>query len=142
MAGEPAASGDRTRPTGLIGSLFALAGSLVDFFESRAALFATESKSALVQVIVALISLAGALMFLAFGYLFLLATLVVAISRYAQVSWLTTALVAAGVHIVIALILVVIARAAIQRPVFRETTAELKKDREWLKNLETNHRPN
>ena len=141
MAGESAPSGNRTRPTGLIGSLFALASALADFFETRAALFATESRAALVQFVLAAICLLGAVMFFAFGYIFLLATAVVAIARFAQVSWLWTALAAAGIHFVVALCFLLVARAGIEKPVFRGTSAELKKDREWLKNLEKSQPP-
>jgi len=129
------------RQTGFIGSLVALASALADFFESRAALFATESKAALVQFVLVAVCLVAGLLFFAFGYVFLLATAVVAIAHLANVSWLWTALVAAGLHIVIALILLLIALSGIKRPIFRETAAELKKDREWLKNLETNQTP-
>ena len=130
----------RTRPTGFIGSVVALLSALADFFESRAALFATESKAAAVQFVLVAICLIGALLFFAFGYIFLLATAVVAIARLANVSWLWVALGAAGLHLVIALILLLVAARGIKKPIFRETTAELKKDREWLKSLETNHR--
>jgi uncharacterized membrane protein YqjE len=64
----------------------------------------------------------------------------VAIAHLANVSWLWTALGAAGLHILIALIFILIARSGIKRPILPETIAELKKDREWLKNLETNQR--
>lgn len=140
MAGETAPSGSRPRPAGLIGSLVALASALADFFESRAALFATESKAALVQFLIAAICLVAAILFFAFGYIFLLATVVVAIARMANVSWLWVALGAAGLHFVVALILAVVAGTGIKKPLFRETAAELKKDREWLKNLEGNQR--
>ena len=130
------------RQTGFIGSLVALASALAEFFESRAALFATESKAALVQFVLIAICLIAALLFFAFGYVFLLATAVVAIAHLANVSWLWTALAAAGLHILIALILLLIALTWIKRPIFRATTAELKKDREWLKNLETNQTRN
>jgi uncharacterized membrane protein YqjE len=126
------------RQTGFIGSLVALASALAEFFESRAALFATESKAALVQFVLIAICLIAALLFFAFGYVFLLATAVVAIAHLANVSWLWTALAAAGLHILIALILLLVAWSGTKRPVFRATAAELKKDREWLKNLETN----
>jgi uncharacterized membrane protein YqjE len=126
------------RQTGFIGSLVALASALADFFESRAALFATESKAALVQFVLVVVCLVAGLLFFAFGYVFLLATAVVAIAHLANVSWLWTALAAAGLHILIALIFLLIALSGIKRPIFRETAAELKKDREWLKDLETN----
>ena len=129
------------RQTGFIGSLVALAGALADFFESRAALFATESKAAAIQFILVAICLIAALLFFAFGYVFLLASAVVAIAHLINVSWPWIALDAAALHILIALILILVALNRIKKPVFRETAAELKKDREWLKNLETNQRP-
>lgn len=142
MTGETSPSGSRARQAGLIGSLVALASALADFFESRAALFAAESKSAGVQFVLVAICLIAALLFFAFGYVFLLATAIVAIAHMANVSWLWIALDAAALHILIALIFLTVALSGIKKPVFRETVAELKKDREWLKNLETNQRPN
>lgn len=129
------------RPTGLIGSLVALASALADFFESRAALFATESKAAAVQFVIVVVCLIAALLFFAFGYVFLLAGAVVAIAHWANVSWVWIALDAAALHILLALICVLVAVNGIKKPVFRETAAELKKDREWLKNLEKNQKP-
>lgn len=138
MADALAPSQSRPRPTGLIGSLVALASALSDFFESRAALLATESKAALVQFLVAAVCLVAAVLFFAFGYIFLLATAVVAIAHMANVSWLWMALAAAGLHFVIALVLLLVAGTGIKRPIFRGTMEELKKDREWLKDLEAN----
>jgi uncharacterized membrane protein YqjE len=138
MAGEPAPSRSRPRQTGLIGSLIALASALADFFESRAALLATESKAALVQFLVAAVCLVAAVLFFAFGYIFLLATAVVAVAHMANVSWLWVALAAAGLHFVIALVLLLVAGTGIKRPIFHATMDELKKDREWLRNLEAN----
>ena len=141
MAGENSPSQSRMRQTGFIGSLVALASALADFFESRAELFATESKAALVQFLLVAVCLVAALLFFAFGYIFLLATAVVAVAHLANVSWLWTALAAAGLHILIALIFLLIGWSGIKRPIFRATAAELKKDREWLKNLEKSQPP-
>jgi uncharacterized membrane protein YqjE len=142
MAGETAPSRSRPRQTGFIGSLIALASALADFFESRAALLATESKAALIQLLVAAICLVAAVLFFAFGYIFLLATVVVAIARAAHTSLLWVALAAAGLHFVMAFILLLVAGTGIKRPMFRATMEELKKDREWLKNLESNQKRN
>lgn len=142
MADETAPSRSRPRQTGLIGSLVALASALADFFESRAALLATESKAALFQFLVAAICLVAAVLFFAFGYVFLLGSAVVAIAHMVGMSWVWIALAAAGLHFIIAIILLVVATTGIKRPVFSETRAELKKDREWLKNLEANQPPN
>src|SRR5256714_5882332 len=128
MVGENSPLRSRTRQTGFIGSLVALASALADFFESRAALFATESKAALVQFVLVALCLVAALLFFAFGYVFLLATAVVAVAHLAKISWLWTALAAAGLHILIAFIFFLIANMGIKRPIFRATKAELKKD--------------
>ena len=141
MAGESSPTRSRPRQSGFIGSLIALASALADFFESRAALFANESKAAAVQFILIAICLVGALLFFAFGYVFLLVSVVVALAHWANVSWIWIALDAAALHILIALIFILVAVNRIRKPIFRETAAELKKDREWLKNLETNNRP-
>src|SRR5207247_5781197 len=140
MAGENSPSRSRPRQTGLIGRLVALARALADFFESRVALFATESKAALVQFVLVALCLVATLLFFAFGYVFLLATAVVAVAHLARVSWLWTALAAAGLHILIGLIFILIARSRIKRPILPETIADLIKDREWQKNLETNQK--
>src|SRR5436305_11696177 len=142
MAGETAPSRSRPRQAGLIGSLVALTSALADFFESRAALLATESKAALFQFLIAAICLVAAVLFFAFGYIFLLGSAVVAIAHLVGVSWVWIALAAAGLHFIIAIVLLVFATTGIKRPVFSESRAELKKDREWLKNLETNQPPN
>lgn len=138
MADETAPSRSRPRQTGFIGSLVALASALAEFFESRAELLATESRAALVQFLVAAICLVAAVLFFAFGYVFLLGSVVVAIAHMADVSWVWIAMAAAGLHFVIALVFLLVAGTGIKRPLFRETREELKKDREWLKNLETN----
>src|SRR5436305_10416977 len=138
MAGENSPSRSRMRQTGFSGSLVALASALADFFESRAALLATESRAALVQFLVAAVCLVAGVLFFVFGYIFLLATVVVAVAHMANVSLLWVALGAAGVHFVIALVFLFVAGTGIKRPLFSETRAELQKDPEWLRNLEAN----
>src|SRR5205809_6604878 len=96
MAGENSPSRSRPRQAGFIGSLVAFASALADFFESRAALFTTESKAALVQFVLVALCLVAALLFFAFGYVFLLATAVVAVAHLARFSWLLTVLSAVG----------------------------------------------
>src|SRR5947209_19583643 len=140
MAGELSPSGNRSRQAGLIGSVIALAAALADFFESRAALFASDSKTAAVQFLIAAVCVVAGLLFFAFGYIFLLAAVIVAIAHLANVSWVWIALAAAAVHILVALVLAIVAFTRIKRPIFRESVAELKKDREWLRNLDTNQK--
>jgi uncharacterized membrane protein YqjE len=126
---------------GLFNSLLAVISALVDFFQSRAALVAAESKAALVQCVVLAICLLAALMLFVFGYIFLVASAVVGIAHAVQISWLWTALTAAALHFVFGLFCLLIARARMTKPMFRATSAELKKDAEWLRTLNTTSQP-
>jgi uncharacterized membrane protein YqjE len=102
---------------------------------------AAESKAALVQCVVLAICLLAALMLAVFGYIFLIASVIVAIAHAAQISWISIALVAAGVHFFFAVLCLLIARTRMTKPMFRATSAELKKDAEWLKTLNTTSQP-
>jgi uncharacterized membrane protein YqjE len=126
---------------GLLGHLLALARALTEFFESRFALFAQESKAALVQLLVLSACSILALAFCGLGYVFLIASGVVGLAHLAGISWVWMALAAAGAHFVVALVLVLIARSQMTRPLFRATLTELKGDREWLKNLNATNPP-
>jgi uncharacterized membrane protein YqjE len=136
MISETTRSRNPAGHAGLLENLLALVTALAEFFESRFALVAQESKTALVQLLVILACLVLALVLCVFGYIFLVATVIVGVAHLAGISWLWTALSAAGVHFIIALVLLLVARSRITKPVFRATISELKKDREWLKNLD------
>jgi uncharacterized membrane protein YqjE len=126
---------------GLLENLLALVNALMEFFEDRFALFAQDSKSALMQLLVLAACLVLALVLCMLGYVFLIAGVVLGLAHLAGISWLWTALAVAGAHFVIALILLVIARNRMAKPFFRATLTELKKDREWLKNLDAKNQP-
>ena len=136
MISETTRSRNPAGHAGLLQNLLALTGALADFFESRFALLAEESKAALVQLLVLASYLLLALILCAFGYVFLIASAVVGLAHLAGISWLWTALMAAGAHFIIALALLLVARSRMTKPLFRATVSELKKDREWLKNLD------
>jgi len=122
--------------SGLLENLVALASGLADFFESRFVLLAQESRVALVQLLVLAICLVVAAILVAVGYIFLVITAIAGLAHLAGISWLWITLAAAGVHFVIALVLLLVARTRITKPLFPVTASELKKDREWLKNLD------
>ena len=121
---------------GLVHNLVSLLNSLAGFLESRIALLAKESKTALVHVLVLVACLAAAAFLAVFGYIFLVASAIVGLAHAFHISWVKIALVAAGLHFVLAFTCVMIARSRIHRSMFEMTGAELKKDREWLKNLD------
>ena len=127
--------------SGLLENLVALASALADFFESRFVLLAQESRVALVQLLVLTICLAVAAILVAVGYIFLVITAIAGLAHLAGISWLWITLAAAGVHFVIALVLLLVARTRITKPLFPVTASELKKDREWLKNLDETSQP-
>jgi uncharacterized membrane protein YqjE len=140
MAGDTMRFRNPAGHAGLLHNLLALVNDLANFLESRIGLFANESKSALVHVLVLVGCLAGAAVLVLFGYLFLLASVIAAIAHALHVSWIWITLAAAALHFVLALVCLLIARSRMKKPMFKATAAELKKDREWLKTLDKKSR--
>jgi uncharacterized membrane protein YqjE len=141
MISETTRSRNPAGHAGLLENLLALASALAEFFEGRFALFAQESKAALMQLLVLAACLILALVFCVLGYVFFIASAVVALAHLAGISWVWTALAAAGAHFVVALMLLLVARSRMTKPLFRATLTELKEDREWLKNLDATNQP-
>jgi uncharacterized membrane protein YqjE len=135
MAGETMRFRNPAGHAGLLHNLVSLLNSLAGFLESRIALFAKESKTALVHILVLVGCLAGAAFLAVFGYIFLVASAIVALANAMHTSWTKIALLAALLHFVLAFVCVMIARSRMQKSMFEMTGVELKKDREWLKNL-------
>jgi uncharacterized membrane protein YqjE len=140
MAFQTLRSRDRAGHGGLIGTLLALVTDFAALAESRLALFARESKSALFQLIVLAACLVGAILFVSLGYIFLVVSVVFGVASLFETSWIWIALIAAGAHFLLAIALVVVARLKMLKAPYPELSAELKKDREWLKNLDVSSR--
>ena len=136
MISESPRSRNPAGHAGLLENLLALVTALAEFFESRFALFAQESKTAAVHLLILAGCLIFALLLCALGYVFLITGVVVGLAHLLGISWAWIALAAAAVHFIIAMVLLLVARSRITKPVFRATLTELKKDREWLKNLD------
>ncbi len=136
MISESSRSRNPAGHAGLLDNLLALASALAEFFESRFALVARESKAAAVRVLI----LAGcgifAVLLCALGYVFLITGAVVGLAHLLGISWPWVAVGAAALHFLVAVVLLLVARSQITKPLFRATLAELKKDREWLRNLD------
>ena len=122
---------------GLLDNLLSLVNALVCFFEARAELVARESKTALVHLITVVACLGAAVVFFVFGYLFLLGAASAWIAQGAGISWIWVALAFAGLHFLLAIAGILIAAARMKKPLFQASAGELKKDREWLKDLNT-----
>ena len=140
MAGESMRFRNPAGHAGLLNNLVSLLNSVAGFLESRIALLAKESKTALVHVLVLVGCLAAAAFLAVFGYIFLVASAIVGLAHALHVSWVKMALLAAGLHFVLAFVFVMVARSRMNRSMFEVTGAELKKDREWLKNLDKESR--
>jgi uncharacterized membrane protein YqjE len=140
MAGETMRFRNPAGHAGLLHNLVALLNSVVGFLESRVALFAKESKTALVHVLVLVACLAIAGFLALFGYIFLVASAVFGIAHALHMSWVKVSLMAAGLHFLLAFICVMVARSRMHESMFEMTGVELKKDREWLKNLDKKNR--
>ena len=136
MAGETRRFRNPAGHAGLLNNLLSLVNALADFLESRIGLFTAESKTALVHILVLVGCLGAAAILGLFGYIFLIASAIVGAAHFFGVSWVWIALIAAGVHFVLALLCLLIARSRMKKPMFESTAVELKKDREWLKNLD------
>src|SRR5437868_15279145 len=141
MAFQTLRSRDPAGHGGLIGALLALVTDFAALAESRLALFVRESKSALAQTIGLAACLVGAVLFVSLGYIFLLVSIIFGIAQLAEISWIWIALIAAGAHFLLALILLIVVRVKLLKAPYPELSAELKKDQEWLKNLDVSSRP-
>ena len=140
MAGETMRFRNPAGHAGLLHNLVSLLNSLAGFLESRVALFAKESKTALVHVLVLVACLAAAAFLAVFGYIFLVASAIVGLAHALHISWVKMALLAAGLHFILAFVCVMIARSRMNKSMFEMTGVELKKDREWLKDLDKKNR--
>jgi len=136
MAGDTMRFRNPAGHVGLLHNLLAVVNDLAGFLESRIGLFAKESKTALVQILVLLACIVAAAVFALFGYVFLLASAIAGLAHALHVSWIWLTLGAAGLHFILALACLLIARSRMKKSMFEATAAELKKDREWLKNLD------
>lgn len=141
MAGETTRFRNPAGRAGLLSNLLAFVNALAGFLESRIALLAKESKAALAQLLALVACFVAALVFIVFGYVFLVASAILAVARITEMSWVSIALAAGGVHFLLALVCVLIARSRMAKLPFGEFSAELKKDREWLKTLDDTSRP-
>lgn len=140
MAGDTMRFRNPAGHAGLLHNLLSLVNALAGFLESRVGLFARESKTALLHGLVLVACLVGAAVLALFGYVFLIASVIAGVAHGLHISWVWITLAAAGLHFILALVCLLIARSRMNKSMFEATTAELKKDREWLKNLDKKSR--
>ena len=120
---------------GLIDNAIGLISALFAYVETRAALLAVESKALLLQLAALAAFALGALIAVVFGYIFILGSLIIGIAHLSGISWTWIALGAGLLHIALAVVCVLLAKARLTGRLYPETRAELKKDQQWLKSL-------
>ncbi len=120
---------------GLIDNAIGLISALFAYVETRAALLAVESKALLLQLAALAAFALGALIAVVFGYIFILGSLIIGIAHLSGISWTWIALGAGLLHIALAVVCVLLAKAKLTGRLYPETRAELKKDQQWLKSL-------
>src|ERR1041385_5993754 len=135
MTSESPPSHNPAGHVGLFENALARLTAAADFFESRLALAAKESKSAALQILILIASVLFAAVLCVMGYVFLIVSAIAGLAHLAGTSWPWIALIVGLVHFIIALALLLIAPRRITKPMFTATVEELKKDREWLRNL-------
>ena len=135
MSSESLPSRNPAGHSGLLDNALGLLSALAEFFESRFALAAQESKAVGLQILIFVGCVIAAVALCVMGYVFLIVSAVVGIAHLLGTSWIVVAMVVALVHFIIAGVLLLVARSRITKPMFRDTVEELKKDREWLKTL-------
>ena len=135
MSSQNPSSRNPAGHSGLLDTALGLLSAISEFFESRFALAAKESKAAGLQILILVACVMAALVLCVMGYVFLIVSAVVGLAHLVGTSWPVVALVVAMVHFIIAGVLLLVARSRVTKPMFRGTVEELRKDREWLKTL-------
>lgn len=115
--------------------------ALVDLIGARTALIQLELKQAASSGIRRGVFFAAAALLLLFAWIILVAGGIGAISATAGWPWYWVALSAGGIHLIIAVTLILLAKKP-GPATFEVTRAEFKKDREWLANFQSPNRSN
>src|SRR5207253_4223032 len=141
MARASARSRNPAGHGGLIDNAVGFVSAIFAYIETRAALLGVESKAMLLQLVAVLAFGLGALVAVIFGYIFILASLIVGIAHSTGVSWTWLALCAGLLHIILAIVCVLLAKSKLRGRLYPETRAELKRDQQWLKSLSKTEQP-
>lgn len=136
MAGDSMRFRNPAGHAGLLNNLVGLLNALAGFFETRVSLFAQESKTALVHILVLAGCVVAALLLVATGYVFLIVSVIFAIAHATGVSWVWIAFAAAGLHFVLAVVCGLVAWQQLTKPMFAASLAEVRRDRAWLKSVD------
>lgn len=137
MAGTalpPPAAGPETS-RGLLAELLSFFSSFGEHLQALAALAGMEAKEASLLYLKLLVAVIAALVLVVFGYFLFLFFAILLIASLLNVAWMWVCLGFAVLHFAVAAGCALYFKANFQSPVFTETSKELKKDFDNLKNL-------
>ena len=112
----------------------ALIGS-VDCFQARLNLLQFEAKEAGTDLIIRLLCFLVAAMFCGLTYLIALVGGIAWLSIGRDWTWYKVTLIVAGIHLLIAVLLIAVGKRRFGRKPFRDSVDEFKRDREWLEEM-------
>jgi uncharacterized membrane protein YqjE len=120
--------------TGMVGRARAFLAACAQYTSARVRLASIEGREAAAHGFKLLLLAGGALVLAAFGWMFvcLAAVFLLAKAFGGDNAWVWAALVMAGLHLTGVTLLLLALRSQLSRTLFPMTTAELRKDQEWL----------
>lgn len=140
MAETEPAPGDGTK--GVAGRVRKFLAACAQYVSARLRLASLEGRDAAAHAFKLLLIAGAAVVLGAFGWLFacLAAVFLLAKALGGGNSWLWATLIMAGVHFAGVVALVLLLKSKLFKSLFPITTAELKKDQEWLDQQNTTNR--
>jgi len=116
--------------------------ALADLVAARFALVQAELKQTASSGIKRVMFFGAGALFLLFTWGLIVAGVIGAIAGEAGYPWYWVTLIAGGIHLLLAGIVIVLAKRPAEGPSFHFTREEFKKDREWLENFQSPKKSN
>jgi uncharacterized membrane protein YqjE len=125
---------DPAKRGGIFREVRSFLAACAQYAMARLKLVSMEGKEAGGHVLKLLAYVLGALALLVFAWFFLCFAAVFLLAKAfgGENGWLWATLVMAGLHLIVAAVLALRAKAGLSTPLFPITTQEFKKDQEWL----------
>ncbi len=129
--------------SGMVGRARTFLAACAQYASARLRLASIEGRDAAAHAFKLLLVVGAAVVLGAFGWLFacLAAVFLIAKAFGGPHGWVWAALVMAGLHFAGVLVLMLLLKSKLGTTLFPLTTAELKKDQEWLDQQKTTNRP-
>ncbi|MEM8954340.1 MAG: phage holin family protein [Verrucomicrobiota bacterium] len=106
--------------------------SILAYVQARSQLLKLESKEASAAITLKVFLFLSATTCLTLAYALAIVAAISLVSQATTYPWQYVSLAAAGLHVLVAVILILVAKAPFRRGLFRHTLNEIEKDRQWL----------